>query len=254
MNETEKTTDNRNVLFAVIFLIVALILLACFGIAYYKHISEKATSTESTANSVATTESASAVSGSTISKGGSYTVTGEHEAIVINTKEDVQLTLQDATIKNDNGPAINVESAGKVTIVLKGKNTITATTTDDLDGAIFSKDDLFFSGDGSLELTSNLDGIVSKDSLTINGGNYEINASDDGIRGKDSVEITDGSFTITAGGDGIKTTNEEETDKGFVVISGGAFTINSNNDGIQATTTATIKAGTFKITTISKRY
>ena len=33
----------------------------------------------------------------------------------------------------------------------------------DLDGAIYSKADLIFSGDGSLEVTSNYDGIVSKD-------------------------------------------------------------------------------------------
>jgi len=35
-----------------------------------------------------------------------------------------------------------VTSSGKVSIVLTGENTINSTTTEDLDGAIYSKDDL----------------------------------------------------------------------------------------------------------------
>lgn len=98
-----------------------------------------------------------------ITKGGSYNLTGSYESVTINTNEDVELVLKDVEITNKKGPAIYVESSDKVSILLNGKNKITSTTTEALDGAILSKDDLIFSGDGSLEINSNYDGIVSKD-------------------------------------------------------------------------------------------
>ena len=184
-----------------------------------------------------------------ITSGGSYTLSGEYNSITINTTTDVILNLVDATIINTNGPAINVEDAEKVSIILSGVNKIKATTTEELDGAIYSKDDLIFSGDGSLEIESNYDGIVSKDSLIINSGNYIIQAEDDGIRGKDNVAIVDGTFKITSGGDGIKSTNDSDTNKGYIVIDGGVFDIIATTDGIQAETYLNINGGTFNIQT-----
>ena len=176
----------------------------------------------------------------TITKGGSYNLSGSYKQIIINTTTDVELNLNNVTITCTSGPAINVLEADTVSIVLNGTNKITATTTEDLDGAIYSKADLVFSGTGSLEVTSNYDGIVSKDTLVIKNGTYTINASDDGIRGKDNVAIVNGTFEITAGGDGIKSTNEEDTSKGYVAIDGGTFNITSKTDAIQAETGVTI--------------
>ena len=186
-----------------------------------------------------------------ITDGGSYNLSGNYKSVSINTTKDVELNLNGAEITCENGPAIYVENADKVSIVLSGKNTITANATPDLDGAIYSKDDLIFSGTGSLEIKSNYDGIVSKDSLVINSGTYIINSDDDGIRGKDNVAIVDGVFTITAGGDGIKSTNEEDSSKGYVAIDGGTFNITSSNDGIQAETELAIRGGDFTIKTTS---
>ena len=182
-----------------------------------------------------------------ITNGGSYNLSGSYESITINTTKDVVLNLNEVEITNENGPAINVIEAEDVSIVLTGNNKMTATTTEDLDGAIYSKADLVFSGTGSIEIKSNYDGIVSKDTLVINEGTYSINSSDDGIRGKDNVIITNGTFNITAGGDGIKSTNDEDTSKGYITISGGTFNIKSDDDGIQAETNITIKNGTFDI-------
>ena len=183
----------------------------------------------------------------TITNAGVYYLTGSisNGSITINCTGDVKLVLENVSITNSNGPAINVGNANSVYIELKGTNTIKATVSDDLDGAIYSSDDLILSGDGVLNITSNIDGIVSKDDLVINSGTYNITSKDDAIRGKDSVTINNGIFNIKASGDGIKTTNEEE--KGSIYISGGTFNIESYLDGISSTSTITIKDGTFNI-------
>lgn len=183
-----------------------------------------------------------------ITEGGSYEISGTTDPITVDTEEDVELVLNDVTITSSNAPAINIISAKTVSIVLKGENTITSTTTEDLDGAIYSKADLIFSGDGTLTIKSNYDGIVSKDTLIIKSGTYNIEVDDDGIRGKDNVIITDGTFNIKAGGDGIKASNDTDTEKGYITIEGGTFNIKASSDGIQAITKLVINGGDFTIT------
>ena len=183
-----------------------------------------------------------------ITKVGIYYLSGtiSDGSITINTDDDVKLVLTDVSITNSSGPAINVENANVVYIEINGTNTIKATTSEELDGAIYSCDDLVLSGSGTLNVTSNYDGIVSKDDLEITSGTYNINSDDDAIRGKDSVTINGGVFNIKSKGDGIKTTNEQE--KGSIYISGGTFNIESYLDGISSISTMTIKDGTFNIT------
>ena len=183
-----------------------------------------------------------------ITKGGTYNLSGSYETITINTEEDVTLNLNSVEITSASGPAINVVEADTVTIILSGQNKITATTTEDLDGAIYSKADLVFLGTGSLEVKSNFDGIVSKDTLVIKNGTYVVNADDDGIRGKDSVEIENGTFTIKAGDNGIKSTNEDDANLGYIHIKGGTYNIDAENDGIHSMMNLTIDGGTFTIT------
>ena len=132
---------------------------------------------------------------------------------------------------------------------LNGENTITAqSTTDELEGVIHSTDDLIFSGDGSLTVNGNNDGIVSKDALTIKSGTYIVNTTDDCIKGKDSVVISGGTFNLTStGGNGIKSTNEEGAKLGYVEINGGTFNIKVADDAIHAITKVTINDGTFVI-------
>ena len=200
---------------------------------------------EASTESIALTDSKTV----NITSGGTYDLSGSYESVTINTDDEkVTLNLTNVEITNSNGPAINIVESDKVTVVLSGTNKITATTTEDLDGAIYSKADLVLTGTGSLEVKSNYDGIVSKDDLIIENGVYVINSDDDGIRGKDCVEITTGEFTINAGGDGIKSSNEEDTTRGYITIKGGTFNITSKSDGIQAITKLTIDGGTFNIT------
>ena len=191
----------------------------------------------------------SSLSRTTITNGGSYSLDGSYECITVNTNEDVLLNLTNVTIICDSGPAINIEKAKTVSIVLNGKNVIKATTTVELDGAIYSKADLILSGSGNVDISSNYDGIVSKDTLVIKSGGYTIDVGDDGIRVGDNVAIVDGAFNINALGDGIKATNEEDSTMGYIVIDGGAFNITSVTDAIQVTTELVINNGAFNIKT-----
>ena len=233
MNQKKKISKK------IIIIVIILIIIIGLLVFLLPNFLNNKTSTESSSNS------------SKITSGGKYEITGNNECIVINTKEEVELDLTDATISCSNGPAINVKAAENVKIVLTGDNKIEAKTTESLDGAIYSKDDLELEGDGTLTITSNYDGIVSKDDLNINSGTYTITADDDGIRGKDSVEISESTITIKAGGDGVKATNEEEEEKGYVIVKGGKLDIESQNDGIAAITTLALEEADITIKTTS---
>ena len=193
-----------------------------------------------------------------ITKEGTYTLTGtiSNGQIKVNVDGNVKLILNGVTITNGSGPAIYIEN-GKVEVeTVEGTTNILEDGSsysgyeDDVNGVIFSKDDLILSGKGILKVTSNYeDAIVSKDDLKVTSGTYEIIAKDDALRGTESVEITDGEFNITSGGDAIKSTKEGDSEKGFVLISGGEFNITSEDDGISAQTNVVIKDGTFNIKT-----
>lgn len=178
---------------------------------------------------------------------GVYNISGTLSSgnITINTNGYVKLILKDASITSKNAPAIYVIKSQGTYIALEGDNKINAKTTTTLDAAIYSKDDLYFLGNGSITIESNQDGIAGKDDLYFLSGTYIINSSADGIKGKDTVTMKDGTYTITAKEDGIKTTNTEE--KGNIIIENGTFKITANQDGIQAESTLTINDGKFTI-------
>lgn len=186
----------------------------------------------------------------TITKGGVYTFTSDiNGSITVETDENVKIVLNNVTITNSSGPAINVINAKNTYIELIGTNKIVASGTEDYDAAIYSADDLILQGSGTLYVESQTDGITSKDDLTINGGTYIITSDDDGIKGRDSVIINDGNINITAKGDGIKATNDEDTSKGYVIVNDGTIVINAGTDGIQAETSIIINDGEFDIKT-----
>ena len=196
----------------------------------------------------------------TITKGGTYVLTGSFEGQIyvdIDKDDDIALVLNGVTITSDDGPAIYIANANKAVIRTEEGtvNTVSDSTTytdteDQPWGAIFSKDDLSFNGNGTLIVNGNYNnGIVCKDELVFTSGTYEITAVNNAIKGVDSVGITDGTYILTSGGDAIKSNNEEDASLGYVDISGGTFTIVSETDGIQAISLIRISGGTFDITT-----
>ncbi len=193
-----------------------------------------------------------------ITSGGVYTLSGEISdgLIEIDTEKDVKLILNGVTVTNSNGPALYVANADNVVIELATgtTNTFTDSSTytgwdEDVNGAIFSHDDLVIQGDGALIVNGNFaDGIVGKDDLKVAGGNITIDAKDDGLRGRDSVYISGGNLSITANGDAIKSSNADETDKGWILIDGGTLALAAGDDGIHAESTLQIDGGVIDIT------
>lgn len=194
----------------------------------------------------------------TIKNSGVYYLSGNLSdgAIIIQTTSDgvVKLVLDNVSIKNSKGPGIACLSGDDLVIELVGTNKIedgvsySSDFNEDIDGAIYSKADLSFSGDGTLELVANYqDGIVGKDDVKFNSGTYNITSVDDGIRGKDSVYIVAGNFEINAGADAIKSTNETDTTKGFILIEKGEFDIVAGAKGIKAINSILIYGGDFDI-------
>ena len=207
-----------------------------------------------------------------ITKAGIYTVTGaiSNGYIHINAsdEEEVKIILDNVSITNSNGPAIYIESNGNTYIELVGTNTINATVSDDIKGAIHSKADLKISGDGIIVIKSSIHGIVCKDDLEIDGGTFNITAGDDGINTNDSATFEGGTFKIVASGDGIHTDGYLEINDGkfdisareglegtYIKINGGETTISASDDGINASNKSSeysviveINGGTLNIT------
>ncbi len=149
----------------------------------------------------------------TITKPGSYDITGEAKDVQIVVDVDsktypdgvVELNLKGATISNSKTAPIYVASIGdEVQIIAKAgtENVIsdgtehTQTYKDSdgnentVEGAIFARDDIKFKGAGKLTVNGNTDdAIVCKNDIKIFNGELIVNAKDDGIRGKDSVTI-----------------------------------------------------------------
>ncbi|MBQ1373774.1 carbohydrate-binding domain-containing protein [Candidatus Saccharibacteria bacterium] len=194
----------------------------------------------------------------TITDSGIYHLTGtlSDGAITIDSgvKGEVKLILDNVSISNSSGPAISCVSGDDLVIELIGNNVVKDDTDyasdldEDITGAIYSKSDLTFEGDGSLTVKASYqDGIVGKDDVKFTSGTYTISAADDGIRGKDSVHIVDGTFDITAQQDGIKSTNDTDAGKGFVLVESGKIHISAGDDGIHGEHSLAIQSGTIDI-------
>ena len=196
----------------------------------------------------------------TITESGTYHLTGNltNGSITIDAPlSNVRLILDNVTIVSSDSPAIICDSAEDLVIESAGKNTLQDGKTyssdydEDVTGAVYSKSDLTFQGDGTITIAASYqDAIVGKDDIKFASGTYKITAADDGIRGKDSVYIVDGNFTIDSVNDAIKSTNDTELTKGFVLIENGNLNLTSEKaKGIKATKTILINNGNIGIDT-----
>ena len=202
----------------------------------------------------------------TITEAGTYLVTGTLESgtlIVDAGKSDkVQIVLENAQITSDDSAALYIRQADKVFVTLAegSQNRLSSTGTfenkeedDNIDGAVFSKDDLTFNGSGSLVIASSQGhGIVGKDDLVITGGSYEITAEKHGLSANDSIRITNAELDITSGKDGMHTKENEDEEKGFIYLKDGSYTITAAGDGISAGSELLIEDGNYTIATGNK--
>lgn len=196
----------------------------------------------------------------TITKAGNYKLTGTYEGQIKVEAADsdmVRLILNNATITNSTGAAINVVEADEVVIYTASGTTNTVsdgssysdTASGSPDAAIYSKSDLTLAGEGTLKVEGKYEeGIHTTDGLVIAFGTLEVNAANTGIKGKDYVDILDGTITVTATKDGIKATNDTDGNRGWVRLSGGTVNISAGDDGFKAERVLEISGGTLNIT------
>lgn len=196
----------------------------------------------------------------TITKAGNYKLTGTYEGQIKVEAADsdmVRLILNNATITNSTGAAINVVKADEVVIYTASGTTNTVsdgssysdTASGSPDAAIYSESDLTLAGEGTLKVEGKYEeGIHTTDGLVIASGTLEVNAANTGIKGKDYVDILDGTITVTASQDGIKATNDTDGNRGWVRLSGGTVNISAGDDGFKAERVLEISGGTLNIT------
>ncbi len=172
----------------------------------------------------------------TITEEGSYTADDSVKQIVVDADKDadVQIVLNGVNISCEGTAGIYVKQADKVIIKLADGSTNTITNTgafvadgeNDVDAAIYSKDDLVITGSGSLTVSSEQGhGIATSNELTIESGNITVNAAKDGLHAKEIVQVSGGS---------IKVDSKEGIEGTYVIIDDGDITINASDDGINA--------------------
>lgn len=196
----------------------------------------------------------------TIAKSGTYVLSGslaEGQILVDAAKTDnVTLVLNGASVTCSDGPAVNIQQAEDVTLILADgtENTLTDgeaytfpdETTDEPYAALYSKSDMVITGDGALTVNGNYrHGIVGKDDLVIAGGNITVTAVENGIRGRDSLSVQGGTLHVTSGNDGLQSNNDADANKGWIVLENCTVTIISQRDAVQSETTLTVNSGEY---------
>lgn len=196
----------------------------------------------------------------TITNAGKYRISGTllDGQIIVDSDdaEKIQLLFNNININCSYNAPIYIKSSEKTIIILEEntENYISDGETyeegeEDANAALFSKDNLSISGEGSLNVTANYnDGITSKDGLIINSGNINVTSVDDGIRGKDYIIINNATLNLNVEGDGLKSDEDEEDDKGYITIYDINATIIAQGDAIQAETNILINYGEFILT------
>lgn len=222
-----------------------------------KSVAIKLNGTTATASSSSVKISGSTV---TITKEATYVISGtlSDGMIVVNAPETakLQLVFNGINITKSTSAALYIIEAEKVFITLAdgtentlaNGGTFTAIDENNIDGAVYSKQDLTFNGSGALTVTSPAGhGIVCKDDLVFTGGTYTVNSASHGLDANDSVRIAKASFEIDAGKDVIHCENTDDTSKGFIYISSGTINGEAEGDGISASAYLQIEDGNFDL-------
>lgn len=202
------------------------------------------------------------ISGSkiTITEEATYVVSGELKdgMLIVNAPDTakLQIVLSGANITSKTSAALYIIEADKVfltlaegtTNTLANGGTFTATQDNNIDAALFSKQDLTMNGKGSLTVTSPVGhGVVCKDDLVITGGTYAVNSSSHGLDANDSVRIANATLNIDAGKDAIHAENNDDASLGFVYIASGTIKAEAEGDGIAAGAYMQIADGTIEL-------
>lgn len=201
------------------------------------------------------------INGSTvvIKEEATYVISGNlNGMLVVDAPETakLQLVFNGVDIASATSAALYILEADKVFVTLADGTTnflsnggsFTAIDGNNIDGALFSEQDLTLNGSGSLTVTSPTGhSIVCKDDLVITGGCYAVHAASHGLDANDSVRIANATLTIDAGKDAIHCENNEDAAKGFVYVSSGTIKAESEGDCIAASAYMQIAGGTIDL-------
>lgn len=196
----------------------------------------------------------------TITDEGTYIISGtlDDGMIVVNAEDSdkPQLVFDGVTIHSETSAPLYIIEADKVFVTLADgtENTLSnggsfeAIDENNIDGAVFSKQDITFNGSGTLTVNSPADhGIVCKDDLVFTSGTYVVNSASHGLDANDSIRICNASLTVDAGKDGLHAENSDDTSLGFVYVLSGTLDIEAEGDGISAGSYLQVEGGTFSI-------
>lgn len=222
-----------------------------------KAVTIKLNGTTATANSDSVKISGSKI---TVTEEATYLVSGKltDGMLIVNAPNTakLQIVLSGADITSKTSAALYILEADKVFVtladgtsnILANGGTFTAIDDNNIDGVLFSKQDLTLNGTGSLTVTSpSGHGIVCKDDLVITGGTYTINSSSHGLDANDSVRIANATLNIDAGKDAIHAENTDDASLGFVYIGSGTIKAEAEGDGIAAGAYMQITSGTISL-------
>ena len=147
----------------------------------------------------------------TVTEAATYVISGtlDDGMLVVDAPDTakVQLVFDGVQITSRTSAALYVLEADKVFLTLaegtenalSNGGEFVAVDDNNIDAALFSKQDLTLNGAGSLTVTSPAGhGVVCKDDLVITGGTYTVYAASHGIDANDSVRIADGLLTLDA--------------------------------------------------------
>ncbi|HPT30224.1 MAG TPA: carbohydrate-binding domain-containing protein [Prolixibacteraceae bacterium] len=165
-----------------------------------------------------------------------------------------RLQLNNLTLTNSNGPAINLQSAKRGAVVLPEGTSSSLTdgpayaaSTEDQKATFFSEGQLVFEGKGSLTVNSLTNhAVCSDDYIEFQNGALTIpSAGKDGMHCNGHFRMTGGSLNITSTGDGI------ESEEALVSVEGGSITVvNASADvtGIRSDSLLNVSGGSIQLT------
>lgn len=196
----------------------------------------------------------------TITEEATYIVTGELKdgTLVVNAPDTAkpQIVLNGANITSETSAALYILEADKVfltlaegtTNTLANKSGFVAIDDNNIDAALFSKQDLTLNGEGMLTVTSPAGhGIVCKDDLAITSGTCVVKSAAHGISANDSIRLAKATLTIDSGKDAIHAENTQDNSLGFIYISDGTIKAESEGDAISAGAYMQIQSGEFDL-------
>jgi len=215
-----------------------------------------------TGDSAACSSNAVEIDGSTVTikDEGTYIVSGSLEdgmlIVDADDSDKLQIVLDNASIHSETSAPIYVLEADKVFLtlaegssnVISNGGSFVAIDDNNIDGVLYSKQDLTLNGQGSLTITSPAGhGIVCKDDLVFTSGSYTIDAASHGVDANDSVRVAEAAVTITSGKDGIHVENADDDEVGFIYAESGSLNIDAQGDGMSAGAYMLIAGGEYHI-------